>query len=92
MRGPLHRLGFRRDHRWVQPHTSDYLDDDLRPDERARLEGHVDDCPECRELLRSLHAIVNALGTMRGDEGELMADTVLASVRSRVNETPGDKA
>ena len=33
---------------------SDYLDGDLAPDERARVEEHVHWCPECRRMLESL--------------------------------------
>lgn len=90
MRRAFHRLRFERDHRWVPPRASDYLDGDLRPRQRTRVERHLDDCPECRELLRSLHAILSALGTMRGPEDELVADAVLASVQSRLAELPPD--
>jgi len=84
----LRRLRFGRDHRWVPPHASDYLDADLRPWEVARLQRHVDECLECRELLRSLQAIVSGLGTMRDEQGELVADAVFASVKRRLGEPP----
>ncbi len=80
MKRVLERLRFRRDHRWVPPRASDYLDGELRSRERTRVERHLDKCPECRELLRGLQAILSALGTMRGEESEPMADAVLASV------------
>jgi anti-sigma factor RsiW len=92
MRRAVYRLRFWRDHRWVPAHASDYLDGDLRPRECARAERHADECPECGELLRSLRAIVSALGTMRGEDGEVVAGEVLASVQSRLDELPRDDA
>lgn len=92
MKRVFERLRFRRDHRWVPPRASDYLDGELRSRERTRVERHLDNCPECRELLRGLHALLSALGTMRGQEDELVADAVLASVQSRLAELPRDGA
>lgn len=85
-----HRLRFRRDHRWVPPHASDYLDSEIAPRERERVERHVDDCPECRELLRSLRALIGGLGMIREDEGRRVASVVLAAVESRLSEVPRD--
>jgi len=42
---------------------SDYLDDELAHDERIALEAHLDGCPECREVLEDLRAVV---ATARG--------------------------
>lgn len=88
MRRLVQRLRFRRDHRWVPPRASDYLDAELPPRERTRVERHAGDCPECRELLRSLQAIVSALATMRGEDGEPVAGAVLAAVQSSLGESP----
>ncbi len=90
MKRLLYRLRFRRDHRWVPPHTSEYLDGELGLGERRRVELHAEDCPECRELLRSLRVLVRALGTIRGDEARLVAGIVLASVHGRLSEVPRD--
>ncbi len=90
MKRGQHRLRFRRDHRWVPPHSSAYLDGELGPRERQRVERHVEDCPECRDLLRSLLALIQALGMIREDEGRLVAGIVLASVHSRLSEVPRD--
>ncbi len=78
------RLRFVRDHRWVPPHASDYLDGDLGPPEMTRVQRHLQECRECRELLRSLQAIVSALGSLRSDHGEPVAELVLASMKSRL--------
>lgn len=78
MKRVLDRLRFRRDHRWVQPHASDYLDGELRPRERTRVERHLDKCPECRELLVSCQVsscavagdrVEDLIGGLRPDEG-----------------------
>ncbi len=52
------------------------------------MQRHVDECVECRELLRSLQKIVSALGAMRDERGELVAGTVLASLKSGLGERP----
>jgi anti-sigma factor RsiW len=91
MRSGPHRLEFVRDHRWVPPHASEYLDGELGRRERARVERHTRDCPECRELLASLRALIEALGTLRGDEERVVAGAVLASVQSRLSQLPREQ-
>jgi anti-sigma factor RsiW len=39
-----------------------YLDDALPAGDRARLDAHVEDCPNCREYLAQLRTTVAALG------------------------------
>ncbi len=90
MKAPLHRR-FRLDHRWAPRNVSLYLDGELRSSERKRLEHHVDDCPECRELLRELSALIVKLGTLRDDRGAPVAQAILSSVRDRLDE-PQDGA
>jgi anti-sigma factor RsiW len=82
----LDRLRFVRDHRWVPPRLSEYLDSELGPRERHRVERHTDGCAECRELLRSLGALIGALGTIRDREARLVGPAVLAAVQSRLSE------
>ena len=91
MRSGPHSLEFVRDHRWVPPHASEYLDGELGPRERGRVERHTRDCPECRELLASLRALIEALGTLRGDEERVVAGAVLASVQSRLSQLPREQ-
>jgi anti-sigma factor RsiW len=79
-----HRLRFRRDHRWTQRHASDYLDDDLAPEARRRVEHHRGECPECDALLEALRSMVVALGGMRGPAGSGVAAAVLAGVREEL--------
>ncbi len=50
--------------RWTD-RLSEYLDDELRPEERAALEAHLADCAECAATLEELRAVVlraSALG------------------------------
>lgn len=88
MKHPLRRLSFRLDHRWVPRHASQYLDGELAPARRARLQRHLDECPECRALLRELAALVSALGTLRDDQGAPVAKTIFSSLRGRMDDEP----
>lgn len=38
------------DHRDDCARLSEYLDDELSPEMRAKVEAHIGDCRECREL------------------------------------------
>ncbi|HET6637957.1 MAG TPA: zf-HC2 domain-containing protein [Gemmatimonadota bacterium] len=39
---------------------SEYVDDELSPPERARIEAHLSDCPSCARLVDDLRAVVAA--------------------------------
>ncbi len=69
---------------------SDYLDGDLQRSERERAERHLDECPECRELLASLRGLVSRLGRMLAEPMRPVAATVLAGVRERLERTDDD--
>jgi anti-sigma factor RsiW len=86
----LHRFRFLRDHRWVPPHTSEYLDGDLGSPARRRRERHTEGCSECRELLRSLRTLIGALATISDAEPPVVAAAVLASIQCRLTELPQD--
>ena len=75
-------IRFALDHRWSPPRMSDYVDGELDARRAARLERHVADCPECRELLRGLTAIVGALGDVRYDAAEPVAERTLDGFRA----------
>jgi hypothetical protein len=79
---------FARDHRWVPPRASDYLDGDLAPAEVARVQRHVEQCPQCRELLQGLEEIVTALGTLRDDRDARVAGRVVASLKISLGANP----
>ena len=86
----VHRLRFRRDHRWVPAHASAYLDSELGPGQRRRVERHTEDCPQCCELLRSLRVLIGALGATSGDQPQVVATAVLASIQGRLRDLPQD--
>ncbi|MGO9959802.1 MAG: anti-sigma factor family protein [Solirubrobacteraceae bacterium] len=86
----LDRLRFILEHRWVPRHASEYLDGELGPDQRRRVERHTEACPECRELVRGLRALIAALGTIREDEPRAVAAVVLASIQGRLADLPQD--
>ncbi len=90
MRRLHYRLGFLRDHRWVPQHASEYLDRELDAGQRRRIERHIQDCEQCRELVRSLRALLAALGAIGDDEPPVVAAAVLASIQSRLTALPQD--
>ena len=48
---------------WIEERLHRILDDRLRPDEKARVEGHLADCDRCTELLRTAEAEDRALAS-----------------------------
>jgi len=69
---------------------SDYLDGDMQRSERERAERHLDECPECRELLASLRGLVSELGRMLAEPMRPVAATVLAGVREGLERADDD--
>jgi anti-sigma factor RsiW len=47
---------------------SDYLEDALPARERARVDAHLQTCPECTAYLTQLRATIGALGRLREDD------------------------
>jgi hypothetical protein len=43
---------------------NEYLDEDLDPRERRRIDGHLSSCDECRRAVEALTAIVRAAGEL----------------------------
>jgi anti-sigma factor RsiW len=84
MRHVLERIRFMRDHRWSPARMSDYIDAEMDAGERARMEHHVRDCPECRDLLASLQTMVATLAGLPGRPAESVAGAVLAGVHERL--------
>ena len=82
----LYRARFTRDHRWAPARMSDYVDDVLPPADRARLERHVHDCPECERILNGLRALVAGLGRLGIPEGGVDGPQIAAAVRARLDE------
>ena len=73
---------FMREHRWTHAHLSAYLDDELAAGERARVDGHVRLCPECRRVLRTLRRTIQELMQLRPKPSESIADGVIDRLRT----------
>ncbi len=65
----IRRRRFMRDHRWTQEHLSSYIDRELDPGGRTRVDRHTERCPECRRALATLKRTVQALRRLGIDEG-----------------------
>ena len=72
---------FMREHRWTDARLSAYLDGELEPRERARVEEHVHWCPDCRTLLESLRRVVEGLMGLRVVAVESVAPGVIERLR-----------
>ena len=64
---------------------SDYLDGELAPPGRARIERHLSECERCRRLLSGLRGTVDALHRLSGSRAEVDPATIAASVRARLD-------
>ena len=84
----LYRVRFRRDHGWAPDHMSQYVDGDLAPSGRERIDGHVRNCPECERLLAGLSALVDRLSHVGQPVGGVDAVRLAAAVRGRLDEPP----
>lgn len=82
----MHLLRFRRDHRWAPPHMSAYVDDDLPLRARTRLERHVEECPECRGVLKSLRRMLGLLGGLGPGSTRPDVPDIAGAVRARLRE------
>ncbi|HUA05299.1 MAG TPA: zf-HC2 domain-containing protein [Solirubrobacteraceae bacterium] len=65
---------------------SDYLDGELAPARRARMERHLGDCAKCRRLLDGLRQTVDALNHLAAPRDGADAVVIAASVQSRLRE------
>jgi len=52
----------------IQEMLSFYLDDCLKPEEKARLEEHLKQCPECRRELEALQKTVSMISGLNDEE------------------------
>jgi anti-sigma factor RsiW len=77
----LERRRYMREHRWTHAHLSDYIDDDLAPHERERIEDHVSICPHCRRVLRTLRRTLESLMELPGEPRPSVADGVIERLR-----------
>jgi anti-sigma factor RsiW len=72
-----------RDHRWSQRRMSHYVDGELSPRQRRRLEAHARLCPECGPLKRTLTVLVWELRELgRSRPARSVASGVIQRIRS----------
>jgi anti-sigma factor RsiW len=74
-------LRMKLDHRWSMRRLSAYLDGELTPRRRRRLEAHAAVCPECGPLLRSLKLILLELRTLGLRREHVVAESVVERLR-----------
>lgn len=72
---------FLRDHRFTHARASDYLDGELGPAERGRVERHTSVCPKCRQALEALRRTLTALRGLRSERRDDVAAGVIDHLR-----------
>ena len=77
----LERRRFMREHRWTHAHLSGYLDQDLDPGERERVEEHVGLCPQCRRVLATLRRTLADLRDLGAPPRPNLADGIVDRLR-----------
>ena len=80
------RLNTNRDHRWVQPRASEFVDGNLAPRQSRRLAAHLELCADCARMIATLQALVTMLPALRLSPdasfaiAQRTADCVLAQI------------
>jgi anti-sigma factor RsiW len=74
-------LGQAGDHEWSQRHLSHYVEGDLRPRARRRLDRHARDCVDCGRGIRAMRALVHAVRGLDGLAGTPAPATIFDRVR-----------
>ena len=69
------------DHRWSQQHLSHYVEGDLRPRARRRLERHALGCVDCGRGIRAMRALVYSVQGLDGLGGVHAPATIFDRVR-----------
>jgi len=70
------------DHEWSQQHLSRYVEGDLSPRARRRLDRHARDCVDCGRGIRAMRALVYAARGLGGPSGARAPETIFDRVRS----------
>ena len=70
------------DHRWSQQHLSHYVEGDLSPHARRRLEHHARDCADCGPGIRAMRALVYSVQGLDGLAGVRAPATIFDRVRA----------
>jgi anti-sigma factor RsiW len=62
--------------------VTDYLEERLLPEERARVDAHLAECRHCRDYLEQMRRTIHALGELPEESLPLEArDALLAAFR-----------
>jgi anti-sigma factor RsiW len=72
---------YMREHRWTHAHLSEYVDAELSPRERDRVEEHVGVCPHCRRVLATLMRTLENLRGLHAEAPANLADGVIDRLR-----------
>jgi anti-sigma factor RsiW len=72
-----------REHHYAAERYSAYLDGDLEPTEKARVEAHVGICPECTKVLAALRRTLEGLRGLRDVEAPGVTDSVIDRLREQ---------
>ena len=80
----------RADHHWSQQHLSHYVEGDLSPWARRRLELHAEECPDCSRGIRALRALLRLIHGSADAVGVRAPATIYDRVRADVALTVRD--
>ena len=69
------------DHQWSQQHLSHYVEGELSPPARRRLDRHARDCVDCGRGIRAMRALVYAVQGLDGLAGVRAPATIFDRVR-----------
>jgi len=69
------------DHRWSQQHLSHYVEGELDPRARSRLDRHALGCVDCGRGIRAMRALVYAVQGLDGLAGVRAPATIFDRVR-----------
>ena len=72
---------FTADPQWSQRHLSHYVEGDLRPRARRRLDRHARDCADCGRGIRAMRALLYAVQGLDGLAGVRAPATIFDRVR-----------
>jgi anti-sigma factor RsiW len=79
---PVRTWRYMREHRWTHAHLSAYIDRELAPVERARVEEHVGLCPQCRRVLATLRRTLERLADLAAERRPELAEGVIERLRA----------
>ena len=66
------------DHDWSQRHLSHYVERDMPPRARRRLERHAAECPDCGRAIRAMNALLRLIARV-DPPGEIRTPDTLFS-------------